>query len=173
MIIRKTALILSFCLPAIFGAAQKAPPRKKFAVLVSPALLRAPGIEVGGQAGLQYQKGKWALNAEVAFPFDRTFTDFATIHAARLGIEIKRYVKDVPLVKPYVSLQTNYAIRQLVDTAGNTFFSAGSGWTQYKKAAVSAPIFTTALKWGGEFELGKRFFMDAFAGAGVRFTSVA
>jgi hypothetical protein len=149
---------------------QQQPSDNSLSLLVSPALLRAPGVQMGIQAGLQQEWQHWAVNVEGALPLDKRYYDFSKIKVFRLGFEVKRFMIPSSDAKLYLSLQLNHTIRNLTDTNGNTFASnSDSGWVRYDRALVEAPISTAALKWGIQFRAGKRLLFDSFAGLGVRY----
>lgn len=174
MKLHKPVLLLIFCCFTLVCYCQKQVPHKSFAVLLSPALLRAPEVRHGLQAGIAYNRRKWSLGAEAALPFRKLYVDYASIKYMRLGLELKKYVtKDLP-DKMYVSIQTNYAIRQMADTNGNTFLSKKPrGIFSFSKASVSSPVFSSAIKVGMEIRLWKNIFWDVFSGVGVRIISTS
>lgn len=174
MKLHKPVLLLIFCCFALICFCQKQAPDETFAVLISPALLRAPEIRHGLQAGIAYNRKKWSVSSEAALPFRKLYVDYASIKYMRLGLELKKYVtKDLP-DKMYVSLQTNYAIRQMLDTNGNTFLRKNpQGIFSFSKASVSSPVFSSAIKVGMEIRLYKNIFWDVFSGLGVRIISTS
>jgi hypothetical protein len=171
---RKTIWLVLFCAIGAFGYAQDSVYRRSVSLVLSPATLRAPGIKLGLQAGVQYNKGRWATLAEVAYPLDKSHADYAVIRFVRLGAEVKYYVHNGQRERGYVSLQSSYSHRKMTDNNGNMFFSkTARQWLQFNSAAVSSPIFSAALKAGVEYALTRRLFLEYFVGAGVRVISTS
>ncbi len=170
----KFVLLLIFCSLTLMGFSQKKMPDKTFSVLLSPALLRAPETQWGLQTGIAYRWRNWSVGAEAALPFRKSHIDYAKIKYIRLGMELKHYSYNEPLFKVYMSLQNNYAFRQMIDTNGNTYTSKNPpGVFRFSKASISSPIFSSALKFGAEVPITKNLFMDAFAGFGIRIVSTS
>lgn len=167
-------MLLIFCSLTLIGFSQEKARDKTFSVLFSPALLRAPETQWGLQTGVEYQWRDWSVDAEVALPFHKSYIDYAKINYIRLGMELKHYVYNDPLFKVYISMQNNYAFRQMIDTNGNTYSSKNPpGVFRFSKASISSPIFSTAFKFGTEVYITKNLFMDEFIGVGARITSTS
>jgi hypothetical protein len=167
-----TRLLLTALLYIQAGSSfgQKQPSSNALIVFVSPAIVRAPGVETGIQAGLQQEWRNWAVNVEGALPLRKRHDDFSKIQVVRFGFEVKRFIAPMEDAKPYLSLQLNHTIRNLTDINGNIFASkADSGWVRYDRAFIQAPITSAALKCGIQFKAGKRFLFDSFAGLGARY----
>jgi len=170
----KFVLLLILCSFTLMGLSQEKPHDKTFSVLLSPALLRAPETQWGLQTGIAYQRPKWGVGAEAALPFRKSHIDYATIKYLRVGLELKYYAYNDHSGKIYISLQNNYALRQMMDTNGNTYTSKRPlGVFRFSKASISSPIFSSALKFGAEVPITKNLFMDVFSGAGIRIVSTS
>lgn len=165
--------LVIFCFFTLAGLSQEIP-GKTFAVLISPALLRAPETQWGLQTGVAYSRKKWSVGIEAALPFRKSYLDYAKIKYMRLGLEFKSYGYNVSPAKIYVSLQTNYAVRQMLDTNGNVFLSKNPrGVFSFSKASVSSPVFSSSIKVGIEVQVYKNLFLDVFSGTGVRIISTS
>jgi hypothetical protein len=139
----------------------------RFSVVVSPALF-AP-VSVAVQGGIQYRvSNRFSLLTEVALPiFYPKSTDYEEIKYWRTGIEIKyRHAKLKPS-KGYLSLQTNYLYRKLIDR-DESIVHRKHGEFIYEGATIKSPVLSTAFKIGFEVPSGKHFFADAFIGMGAR-----
>lgn len=121
------------------------------------------------QPGVQIWLQHWSVLAQLAFPVSKP-TEFASRHYLRTSLEVKRYFKiRASDMAPYLSLEGTYAQRSFVDTNGGAYFKGPMrSRYSYSNAAIRSPIVTGAVKGGLEVELGRRFFIDVFAGAGVR-----
>lgn len=144
-------MLLIFCSLTLIGFSQEKARDKTFSVLFSPALLRAPETQWGLQTGVEYQWRDWSVDAEVALPFHKSYIalpfhksyiDYAKINYIRLGMELKHYVYNDPLFKVYISMQNNYAFRQMIDTNGNTYSSKNPpGVFRFSKVPSHHPFF--------------------------------
>ena len=140
----------------------------RLSVVVSPAVFVPVSIAV--QAGIQYKFSRQlSVLAEAAFPtFIPGNTEYEKIEYFRTGIEFKYFLKSDSSLTKYVSLQNNYLYRELVDEQ-QAFYYTKTQTFSYSNAVINSPVFSSALKLGVELNTGKRFFFDAFVGAGLRF----
>lgn len=140
----------------------------RFAVLLSPALFIP--VSVAAQGGLQYKMSKrWSMLIEAAVPaFYPKNTEYEEIDYWRTGVEVKRLLKKTNASRTYFSLQGNYLFRKLVDKE-QAFFYTKTQTFSYQNAVISSPVLSAALKAGTELPAGKKTFVDAFIGLGLRF----
>lgn len=156
-------------LPAVLcgfkAAAQR--PASRFSIVISPALF-VP-VTVAVQGGVQFRAGKMSVMMEGALPtFRPDNTEYEKIDYWRSGIEFKYFLKADSNSSKYVSLQGNYMYRELMDQ-DQAFYYTRTQTFSYTNALIKSPVFSSALKIGVELNAGKRTYVDAFIGAGVRF----
>ncbi len=138
----------------------------KWSVNISPSLLNIPPVDLGIQFGVQYRGGDWGFGAELAFPFQKSNEHYTEMKYRRWGAELKRFLGREK--QNYLSLQFNYAQRNFRDSSPGRFFrSTVADAYDYRSTSISSPIVNTAFKFGREMEIGKKFFVDCFAGLGV------
>lgn len=144
----------------------------KVAVVVSPALLMP--VSVAAQAGLQFRLGKKiSLLAEGAFPtFYPKNTPYERLRYWRTGLEARYAYRREASVHRYVAVQAAYLFRELTDKEQAFYYTKAQTFS-YTNAVIHSPVLSSALKLGMELSPGRRFFVDAFLGGGVRwvFTS--
>lgn len=152
----------------LFGYNSMAQPSSSFSIVVSPALF-VP-VTVAVQAGVQYKAGRrFSILAEAAFPgFHADNTEYEKMDYFRTGLEIKYALISDSFLTKYVSVQNNYLFRELTDVDQAFYFTKTQTFS-YTNATIKSPVFSSAVKLGLELKAGKRFFVDAFIGAGVRF----
>lgn len=143
--------------------------RKRLSALVSPALVPLSNTELALQPGLEARLGRWSLVAQLAFPLHKPTSQFASVRYLRKSIELKHYFKQRARQEEYLSAEALHAQRRFTDTNGGTFFKSPYNTRYgYSQAHINAPVFVFAIKAGMVFPVGKRFFIDGFAGLGVR-----
>ena len=153
-----------FLLKAPSGFAQDS--SSKLSVALSPALFVPVSVAVQGSLQLRLNS-KWSLLAEGAYPtFYPQNTDYEKIRYWRAGFEIKRFVSNGESSR-YVSLQNNFLFRELTDNDNGTYYTKTETYA-YNLAVIKSPVWSTALKYGAEVPLGKKTYVDLFAGAGIR-----
>ena len=165
----KGLLAFSVFLPALFfGCNALAQRSSSFAVVVSPALFVPVSVAV--QGGVQLKAGKkWQILTEAAFPaFYPKNTEYEEIKYWRTGLEVKYFIKGKSSSIRYFSLQNNYLFRELKD-ADQSFYYTRTQTFSYTNAVIQSPVLSSAFKMGVELPAGKRTFVDAFIGAGLRF----
>ena len=166
----KGLLTLFTFLPALLcgyrSVAQQSSSR--LSLVVSPAIFVPVSVAV--QAGVQYKFSRQlSVLAEAAFPiFIPDNTEYEKINYFRTGIEFKYILASDSSLSKYVSLQNNYLHRELVDENQGFYYTKTQTFS-YSNAAINSPVFSSALKFGAELNAGKKFFLDAFIGAGLRF----
>ncbi len=158
------------CALIVYGFGQpgfaQAPPRR-FSVVVSPALL-VP-VTVAAQAGLQCRLSKRsALLLEAAVPtFQPDNTEYESTRSLRTGFEFKYFFKEKAGAANYFSIQSNYLFRELINRNGGNYFTRTETFA-YGDAHISSPVLSMAIKRGVEIAAGKRLYVDAFGGIGLR-----
>lgn len=162
-------LLILLCFPALLQT-QKSygqDSARKVSVLVSPALF-VP-VSVAAQLGLQTRINKrWGFLAEGAYPtFTPKNTTYEEIRYWRAGLEVKYYLPKKRIAR-YISLQNNYLFRELTENEGGVFYTKNETFA-YGRADIQSPVLSSAIKLGLEVPLGKRTYVDLFAGAGLRF----
>lgn len=166
----KGVLKVIFFLPVVFcgpkSFAQDS--AKGFSLLLSPALF-VP-VSVALQGGVQFKAGKrFRVLAEAAFPtFHPNNTAYEKIQYWRAGLEIKFRPRKFVSSKKYFAWQNNFLFRRLTDE-GQDFYYTRSQTFSYQNAVIKTPVLSSALKLGVELPAGKKTFIDAFIGAGLRF----
>lgn len=106
---------------------------------------------------------------EAAVPaFHPKNTVYEEINCWRTGVEIKRRLDKMRPSKTYVSLQNNYLFRRLVDKEAALYYTKTQTYS-YQNAVIHSPVLSSAIKLGAELPAGKKIFVDAFAGIGLRF----
>lgn len=84
----------------------------------------------------------------------------------RWSAEVQCYLRKVKNM--YFSIQINYATRQFEDTSEGYFFKSNkSDVYTYDKTSISSPILKSIFKFGTNFKLSSKFFIDPFVGFGV------
>lgn len=168
----KGLFILSVFFSALFSAHETSAQdtSSRFAVLISPALFVPVSVAV--QGGVQWKLGKkWSLLAEAAYPvFHPNNAEYEEISHWRTSLELKWWPGKASSANRYFSLQAAYLYRQLKDKDQAYYYSKTQTFS-YNDAVIKSPVLSTAVKLGVELPLGKRTFVDAFAGAGLRFIS--
>jgi hypothetical protein len=166
----KELLALFMLLPSLLfgykGITQSSSSR--FSIVISPAIFIP--VTVAVQGGVQYNASRRIkILAEAAVPiFYPENTQYEKIDYLRTGLEIKYVLKSDSFFTKYVSLQNNYLFRELTDV-DQAFYYTKTQTFSYTNAIIKSPVLSSAVKLGVELNAGKRFFVDAFIGAGVRF----
>lgn len=139
----------------------------RFSVVLSPALF-VP-VSVAAQGGIQYKLSKkWSLLIEAAIPtFYPQSETYEKINYWRTGAELKYNATNGKSSKKYLSLQTTYLTRTLLDRDEGVVHRKAGDYI-YEGATIKSPVLSSALKVGFEAAVSKRFFADAFLGAGLR-----
>ena len=140
----------------------------RLSLVISPAIFVPVSVAV--QAGVQYRIGsQLTVLAEAAYPtFTPGNTEYEKIDYFRTGIEFKYILRSDSSLSKYVSLQNNYLHREMIDEHQGIYYTKTQTFS-YSNAAIKSPVFSSALKLGAELNAGKKFFFDAFIGAGLRF----
>lgn len=140
----------------------------KLAVVVSPVLFVPVSVAV--QGGLCFRLGnRLGLLTEAAFPtFYPSNTVYEKIRYWRAAVELRYRYRQKASSRRYLALQTSYLHRSLHD-ADQAFYYTKTQTFSYANAVIRSPVLAAALKTGVELQAGKRIFVDAFLGLGLRF----
>jgi hypothetical protein len=157
-------ILLASLLPAI---AQKEGIRDyKFTISLSPALMN-PGPVECIQAGVQIPLGnRFSLLAESALPVVKKLK--RGLNIVRFSSECKYYFSAQQKEPAYISVYISYTHREWKEGRGFYFARPPDSIYNYDEAGIRSPIFIAALKFGKEFQLGRRLVYDWFIGMGVR-----
>ncbi|HVF96744.1 MAG TPA: hypothetical protein VM871_05465 [Flavisolibacter sp.] len=140
----------------------------RLAVVVSPALF-VP-VSVAMQGGISYRfNSRCSFLLETAIPlFHPANTEYEKISYWRTGLEVQYAYRRKTAMHRYMALQLTYLFRELVDD-GQAFYYTKTKTFSYTNAAIQSPVLGTAIKTGVQISAGKKFFVDAFVGGGLRF----
>lgn len=140
----------------------------RLAVVISPALF-VP-VSVALQAGLCYRfSSRCNVLLEAAHPtFYPNNTEYEKIRYWRTGLEVQYAYSRRSNLRRYMAVQVSYLFRKLMDE-GQAFYYTKTQTFSYTNATIQSPVLATALKFGVQLPAGKKVFVDAFVGGGLRF----
>lgn len=140
----------------------------RFSIFVSPSVLIPFSIAV--QPGMQFRvNNQLSFLTEIAIPVLKPDAGkYVDAALKRVGLEAKYQLKSrLKSLRRYAALQTNYLYREFRLKEGS--FTDKNGNYYFDSAHVSSNVLATAFKMGAELFNRDHFFVDVFAGIGVRF----